>query len=108
MYINCSLSCLSEMIRQSSDSNNLDIIPISQSSIQSTTMHFSGFSAILAVLAAVSSASPMEKKHFSAEITFIGAAGASFTQSFIVDGSNVAISMFPGPFIPRLAGLSKG
>ncbi|KAJ9265969.1 hypothetical protein DTO212C5_6530 [Paecilomyces variotii] len=55
-------------------------------------MHFSGFSAILAVLAAVSSACPMEKKHFSAEITFIGAAGASFTQSFIVDGSNVAIT----------------
>ncbi|GAD96228.1 NRPS-like enzyme [Paecilomyces variotii No. 5] len=55
-------------------------------------MRFLGYSAIFAALAAVSTAAPAEKKQFSAEITFIGAAGASFTQSFVADGSNVAIT----------------
>ncbi|KAL1847171.1 hypothetical protein Plec18167_002014 [Paecilomyces lecythidis] len=55
-------------------------------------MKFSEYSTVFAVLAAVSTAAPAEKKQFSAEITFIGAAGASFSQSFVADGSSIAIT----------------
>lgn len=58
-------------------------------------MKFSGIPAVFGILAAVTSAAPAEKKHFSVEVTFIGAADASFTQWFIADGSEIAISMCP-------------
>lgn len=48
---------------------------------------------VVAALAAVSQAAPGGKP-FKAHITFIGAADASFSQDFPVDGSVVPISMF--------------
>lgn len=56
-------------------------------------MKFSDVLTLSVALATAASASPMRRTE-EVDITFIGAADAQFSQSFPLDGSEVAISKF--------------
>lgn len=57
-------------------------------------MLFGIFSFLLVSAATLACGGPVESRANEVKITFIGAAGAQFTQRFPLDGDKVKISMF--------------